>query len=71
MKVWISVDNEELAESVVQALSHDEAMKFIKQLDLAYADYDFTYNLAKYLVGELRKETKGDFDVRELVDGDK
>lgn len=42
--------------TIVNNLSRDELIEFIKEIDLIVADYDFTNELKNYFVEEIKKE---------------
>jgi len=48
----ISIDLDDL----IETLDHEEAETFIKMIDLAMADYEFTERIAKYLIQSLANE---------------
>lgn len=53
MKVFIEADID--AETIAGQLDQEQAMQLIKDLDACQADYEFTLQLARYLVAELKK----------------
>lgn len=57
-------------QDIIEALDYDDAAKLIKAIDLSVADYDFTWNLAKYLIQELADECAAggeEFNLDELA----
>lgn len=53
MKVFIEADID--AETIAEQLDREQALQLIKDLDAWQEDYDFTLQLARYLVEELKK----------------
>ena len=62
MNINVEIDLEELAENL---WDHDTAMAFIQAIDRRIADYEFSYELAKWLISELKNEE--DFDINDLL----
>jgi len=59
--VPVNIDLEDIVNSLVSDKSHDDLMEFIKHLDLAVGDWDFTERLHKYFVAameELEREER-------------
>lgn len=56
------------AEDITEQLNQSQAMQLIKEIDRAQCDYDFTLNLARYLVAELKESAPTDepFNISEL-----
>lgn len=55
VNVTLPVNLEELVYSFVQEVDQEKILKFIKQVDLMVADWDFTLKLFKHF-SNLRKE---------------
>lgn len=53
MRVFIQADID--AETIADQLDLDQSMQLIKELDAWQADYEFTLQLARYLVEELKR----------------
>lgn len=54
--------------TIVNNLSRDELIKFIKEIDLIMADYDFTNELKNYFVTEIKNEDKIDIRSKMICD---
>ena len=53
MRVFIQAEID--AETIAGQLDQEQTMQLIKDLDAWQADYEFTLQLARYLVEELKK----------------
>ena len=54
-------------DDLVYILSQQDVMKIIKRLDRLIADYDFTKEMAKHFIKELRNANQ-DFSISEIYD---
>jgi hypothetical protein len=66
LSIWTDLD--ELIDTLCVNLEREEIKKVITELDLHVADYDFTEELAKHFIKELRSSDPDDFDINKLLE---
>lgn len=59
LEVDANIDDEELIRQLIRQNHRDDLIDFIKSLDLAVAEYEFTEKLRDYFVEEMEKEDRG------------
>lgn len=52
----VELDLEALVHDLAQAMSYEEAFKFMVNLDVAMADWTFTKEIAAFFINEVLKE---------------
>lgn len=57
MLLTVEIPVSELVDKLTDGTDNDTVMQLIKGLDRAMADYEFTLELTKYLVKELKAES--------------
>ena len=62
MKFNANVDISEIADNLINSLSQDELVEFIKELNREVDDFDFTKELKNYFVAEMEDEEEEDLD---------
>lgn len=65
------IDTSEVIYDLINSLSHEELIEFVKELDREVSDYDFTKELRDYFLDEMEdEEEEEDYEYPVYTDDD-
>lgn len=69
--VKTTIDTSEVIYDLINSLSHEELIEFVKDLDREVSDYDFTKELRDYFLEEMEdEEEEEDYEYPTYTDDD-
>lgn len=69
--VKTTIDTSEVIYDLINSLSHEELIEFVKDLDREVSDYDFTKELRDYFLEEMEdEEEEEDYEYPVYTDDD-
>lgn len=69
--VKTTIDTSEVICDLINSLSHEELIEFVKELDREVSDYDFTKDLRDYFLEEMEdEEEEEDYEYPVYTDDD-